>query len=987
MRRGRIVAYWPAMRFPLHLAVAACLAAAPPTFAELVENGTFEEGIAGWRAEADEGSADLEQTDDSAAGDGALRLFSTDGPASAKAAQDLDAEPGDVLTVGATVKAAGVGYAAVAVVTPGAAESWHAVATFTDARDWRRVRGTVTVPDGATNVLLLGFFTGEGEILMDQVSVTKGEADAAGAAHPADGPDVRFVGPVGDSTLSLQLVAKQLRRPGQREVDPASVTVRPAQDHEVIAREDFGRTPGRFPEHRDAFGADGEYLGLYTVSFPEGVAYVTREFADGRALDDAMAAEPRAYVVRSGDDPAYADGRHPTAVHRKSRPIDRADPAREAGEAVVRHHLYLDLPEPMKAGATYTVELPGLNTRQASVEYAHRADAETEAVHVRLVGHRPSDPAKRAVVSLWTGTGGPFDFGDLSTFKVVDDATGEVVHEGRATKALDAGEVETIGANAESRNFAQSAVWHLDYGEVTTPGTYRVVVDGLGAGRPVEIAEDAYAAAFETVMHGLLAHRSGVALGAPFTDYERPRPMHPDDGFTVYQLDVPLQVGESAAVAASFERMLGEDLDVSALETLPGAWGGYMDAGDFDRRSQHLGVTYKLLELFESFPDYFASLRLALPPGEADNGLPDLLDEALWNLDFYRRLQRQDGGVRGGVESTSHPRNGQASWQDSLLLGAYQPDPWSSYHYAANAAKAARLVEPFDPERADAYRRTAAGAFDWAEANGDDVLERAAETSGRDLKGMRNDAQNARMTAAVELLHLTGDARYGDAFAGESALTTGGNPDSQLDATFAYAALPEGVGDGAVRSKAKAAVLAMADRAIAFQRGNSFGLTTHIPSLPMIGYIGYWSTPETAVGPVLPRAYRLGGDAKYLAAANLAANFSLGVNPLNMTYTVGLGRDELDWPGGVLHLDSRVSGQPTPRGTVVYGNVLPTDAGPHLDFAHTWFLPGNALPDSRTWPAHEFYVGLMRWPVMNEYTVHQTIGPTAYYYGFLSARK
>lgn len=40
-----------------------------------------------------------------------------------------------------------------------------------------------------------------------------------------------------------------------------------------------------------------------------------------------------------------------------------------------------------------------------------------------------------------------------------------------------------------------------------------------------------------------------------------------------------------------------------------------------------------------------------------------------------------------------------------------------------------------------------------------------------------------------------------------------------------------------------------------------------------------------------------------------------------------------------------------------------------------------------SWPAAEFYVDVYKWPVMNEYTVHQTFGPTGYRWGYLAARE
>ena len=68
-----------------------------------------------------------------------------------------------------------------------------------------------------------------------------------------------------------------------------------------------------------------------------------------------------------------------------------------------------------------------------------------------------------------------------------------------------------------------------------------------------------------------------------------------------------------------------------------------------------------LLDLAEIFPTRIGGLDLpapdsgeVLPHGAYAAELPDVVDEALWNLDFYRRLQDDDGGVGGGRPTRAH---------------------------------------------------------------------------------------------------------------------------------------------------------------------------------------------------------------------------------------------------------------------------------------------------------------------------------------------
>jgi endoglucanase len=385
--------------------------------------------------------------------------------------------------------------------------------------------------------------------------------------------------------------------------------------------------------------------------------------------------------------------------------------------------------------------------------------------------------------------------------------------------------------------------------------------------------------------------------------------------------------------------------------------------------------TYLHLELLDLFPGYFAKVELALPPEEAGNALPDVLDEALWNLNLYRRLQRPDGGVGGGVESTAHPRGGECSWQESLCVGTFAPDPESSLRYAACAAKASRLAAPYDDGLAGELQESALRAWRWAEANAGRFLE-AAPNRARSVAHMR-------ALAGAELARVTGDRAYADASA--ESLGFDAPFDVFRHAWFAYALLPDDMADPALKQKAVDGYRMLGDTALEFASGNAFNVTTDIPGLPMIGYVGYWSTPGMTVGPGLPRAHYLTGEDKYLAGTVAACNFSVGANPMNMTMTIGVG---YDYPRAPLHIDSRRSGQPAPAGITVFGPSDPRASGGAYDWAHQWKLgPDKMVPGSRTWPASEFYTDIYAWPPMNEYTVQQTLGPTSYHWGYLAARQ
>ena len=223
-------------------------------------------------------------------------------------------------------------------------------------------------------------------------------------------------------------------------------------------------------------------------------------------------------------------------------------------------------------------------------------------------------------------------------------------------------------------------------------------------------------------------------------------------------------------------------------EIVPHAWGGYMDAGDWDRRIQHLKSSRLLLELAELFPAEFSKFSLNIP--ESGNGLPDIVNEALFNVDFYRRLQTPDGGVRGGIESSEHPRRGEASFQESLTVMAYAPDAFSSYVYAGVAARAAGWLASRDTGKAAVYRDSAVRAMNWAEAD----REREEREEREFLMGKHPAVRDARNYASAELFRLTGEPRWNALFVATTEFT---NPKApvpyhwdaldQADAAWAYA--------------------------------------------------------------------------------------------------------------------------------------------------------------------------------------------------------
>lgn len=795
----------------------------------------------------------------------------------------------------------------------------------------------------------------------------KAEADRAaqvekllqGAPHPEDGPDVRHVAAVAPDVLALTVQEKEFVPVPQvaYQPQPGDEIVHEGKEKVLVLENGkIQEAPLEVLVYRKT-GQGKEKLGHLAINAGR---IKPEDRAVGQDLTDATVGQPKAYRIVVGKSAAPVA---PTAVWWKRKPNAFRSMAHEV-------EVFLKLPRPLAEGESYRIEFSGVNFRQASIEYRHRPDkSRSPAVHVGAIGFRPDDPFKRAYLSTWLGTGGPLHYGEGLRFQLLDDATGKPVFSGRAQLLVAADAKETFKAG---RNYSKTDVLGLDFSRFKAPGRYRVMVEGIGCSYPFEIADDVWDRAFRLSMRGLLHHRSGIELGPPATDYRRPRNMHPADGARVFaSAGAEIEGGDQDGL---FKMLAEKRTD----RLLPEAWGGHMDAGDWDRNSRHPAAMWLLVDLYELFPEKFGKVKLALPAGESNNAIPDVLDEVLWNLDMYRRLQTADGGVGGGIESTSHPRPGEGSWQESLLLAAYAPDPECSLIYAATAAKLSRALAPHDAKLAKVYAVSAGKAWDWAVKHSDEFL---ARFDAKRRAALAESFRHRRNLAAFELWRLTGEKAFHNEFLATTELGREGNPMEQHKAVISYARLPDGQGDAKIRDAARQWVVQMADTALAFADGNAFGLTTSIPQLPPIGFIGYFSTPEI-IGAILPHAYLLTGERKYLAGAVRACQFSSGANPDNQALTTGLGPNPVRFP---LHIDSWVTGQPAPAGITVYGISDPAENFGFDAWAHTWFLQ-KMVPPSRTWPAHESYWDIYTVPSSNEFTIHQTIIPTAYYWGFLSAR-
>jgi endoglucanase len=819
--------------------------------------------------------------------------------------------------------------------------------------------------------------------LLQLTAVSGGQgSDARGADHPPDGPEVKHVCAVEPTVIAITLQAGHhvnnelvpyVAQPGDEVVEEEKDKPRHAvQDGKVI---DYFQK-GLFRNSKDA----RVRVGLLS---PDRKWVFIEQATKGQLLDERAVDDPAAYAVQSTDDRTYARPRHPVKVFRKGKPNGFSQPLPFA------YTISLQLPGALQEGARYTVRFVGVNTSRETVAYIHKPrQTMSIALHAIQTGYRPDDPYKRAYLSFWMGVDKAGKSGsctqDVNTFELVD-AGGKTAFTGKAELVKKAGGAEQISIH-EKLDYTKAAVRRLDFSAFRTPGEYRVFVPGVGLSGPFRIAADVWEKPFRAAMQGILAQRQGIHLGPPACAFTRRRTFHPDDGVVFYQMTMPQQGGQEGARG----KHLIELAKSGPLKKVTGVWGGYQDAGDWDTLGGHLSATYDLLGLYELNPDAFSRMKLELPGAEMQNKLPDILDEAMWQMPLWRGLQLPDGGVRGGYGDGWGCYPGETSFM-LKYAGVYSVDHETTMHYAAAAARAARVLTAFDRKLAATYLESARRAWAWVETHSTATDEHYRKVLSFD-KSLPERLRDKRAMAAVELLAATREPAYDAAFHRSSELVSKpGLYLDQPDADFAYARLPEDLGDPELKKKAAARISAYADHAIRFSRNNAFDIIAgHRTDMPMIFVSKFFSTPA-AGGLSLIYAYELTRKPVYLAAIVQGANYSLGANPDNLSYCTAVGYNSQHFN---FIVDAQISGQlpdvmvgHIPYGQGNEGNSMSRSGN---SWVQQWLLnfgpTKKMVPNWYDWPVNEQYIDFGRYPLHNENCFNATTVPAACYWFYLHAR-
>jgi endoglucanase len=286
----------------------------------------------------------------------------------------------------------------------------------------------------------------------------------------------------------------------------------------------------------------------------------------------------------------------------------------------------------------------------------------------------------------------------------------------------------------------------------------------------------------------------------------------------------------------------------------------------------------------------------ALRIPERGNGVPDILDEARWELEWMLRMQVPAGEELAGMV---HHKVHDAEWTGIPLLPSnddkvrelHRPSTAATLNLAAVAAQGSRLFRTIDEHFADRLLKAAKTAWRAAKAN---PKLFATPEDGNSGGGPYDDTDvsDEFYWAAVELYLATGDAGYRDALKASPWWDADPFKAEGFDwgHVAGFARLQLARHSGALTPEEAAAIdksiTDAGDRFLATIADEPFGM----PYAPGSGKYD-WGSSHLVIqnALVLAAAYDLSGDRKYRQGALEAMDYVLGRNALNMSYVTGYG--------------------------------------------------------------------------------------------------
>ncbi|MDM7832729.1 glycoside hydrolase family 9 protein [Cellulomonas edaphi] len=535
------------------------------------------------------------------------------------------------------------------------------------------------------------------------------------------------------------------------------------------------------------------------------------------------------------------------------------------------------------ARGDYTFCVTSVSLKKTATPPPPYAPDTRSRVRVNQVGYLPHGPKQATVVT---------DATDPVAWELRSGA-GTVVATGTATPR---GTDPTSGLPVQV----------IDFGDVSTTGEgYTLVADGETSD-PFAIDAGIYQQLRYDALNYFYPVRSGIAIDTPDDTYDRPagHVSGPDGAVNKGDLDVACLTAADDGASWSYDTW-----------TCPAGYardvvGGWYDAGDHGKYVVNGGIAVQqLMSTYERSLHVRGATKGALkdgtmdvPADESHNGVPDVLDEARWELEFFLAMQVPEGSGmtvsatdHRSLDGLVHHKIHDVGWTGLGLLPSadpqerrlHRPSTAATLNLAATAAQGARLFARYDPAFAHTLLVAAKRAYAAAQRVPDLYAPASAGNNGGGPYD-DTDVSDEKYWAAAELYLTTGAPTYKRDVArsphrDDDIWTEGG---FSWGSTAALGRLDLSTLPNAFRSQARASVRAGAEKYLAWQSAQPFG--TAYPGSKG----GYeWGSNSMVVNNqvVLATAYDQTRDPRFSQAVLESMDYLLGRNALNNSYVTGYG--------------------------------------------------------------------------------------------------
>ncbi len=321
------------------------------------------------------------------------------------------------------------------------------------------------------------------------------------------------------------------------------------------------------------------------------------------------------------------------------------------------------------------------------------------------------------------------------SFDVVSESRGSVVFRGGPP-------VRAIPTNILG---AIRTVWIGDFTAVDEPGRYRIVADDGLSSQPFNVGTGVYDDAVRAVQRALYFQRAFTAIDAAHSG--------------------------------------GPWIHASDADRAPaGEAKGWHDAGDFSL--YNASTTTTLYWLLETYSDFSPTADDTNIP-ESGNGVPDLLDEARWGLEWMLSVQGPSGGFRNTTCQEHYGRYGTNRPDRVAPYRSGEVGTIATARAVGTLAYASAIYRSYDPAFAERCLEAARRGYRYLETHRDE------NTDGPTCPAMRQDGdaqvgRDVRMYAAAGMLLATDEGRFRDDFEANYQEIEG---DPSFKRTNGYAAL------------------------------------------------------------------------------------------------------------------------------------------------------------------------------------------------------